>query len=197
MDIRIVDGRLTRDAEVKINKTTGSKFLTFTIANNGFMKGEQITTFFNVVSYNDYDIERLDSFTKGTLVVVSGRPNEVMAIRDNKTYLNRNIMAHSIEKGTPNIVREQQTQQTVYRDVAPVVATCEIPQVVTAPKVETCEIPKVVTAPKVETPQVLTATQEQRVLQTYAAQINIPQQSNIETTVYNNSHQTNDDDLPF
>ena len=182
MDIRIVDGRLTRDAEVKVNKTTGSKFLTFTIANNGFMKGEQITTFFNVVSYNDYDIERLDSFTKGTLVVVSGRPNEVMAIRDNKTYLNRNIMAHSIEKGTPNIVREQQSQQTVYRDVAPVAATCETPQVVTAPKVES--------------PQILNTKREQIISQTYTAQINVPQQSNIDTTVYNNSNQT-DDDLPF
>lgn len=143
MDIRIVDGRLTKDAEVKINKTTGTKFLSFTLANNGFAKGAQVTTFFNVVSYNEFDIERQANFTKGTLVVVSGRPNESMTIKENKTYLNRNIMAHSIEKGTPSF-KENNSQSATYHDVAPVSATCEVPQIpqVSAPSVSIVEVPK-------------------------------------------------------
>jgi single-stranded DNA-binding protein len=134
MNIRIVDGRLTRDGEVKINQN-GRKFLTFTLANNGFSKGAQTTTFFNVVSYNEHDIENSANFTKGKLVVVQGRPNEVMAIKDNKTYLNRNIIAYNIEPGTPNVSREN-NQSEVYHDVAPV------PQV-QAPQMPTCEVPKV------------------------------------------------------
>ena len=118
MDIRIVDGRLTKDAEVRVNKTNNKKFLTFTIANNGYAKGEQTTTYFNVVSYNEFDVNRIESLTKGKLVVVTGKPNEVMTIKDNKTYLNRNIMAHNIEMGTPS--RDNTSTTTSYSDVAPV-----------------------------------------------------------------------------
>lgn len=118
MDIRIVDGRLVKDAEVKTNRESGNKFLSFTLANNGFSKGSQVTTFFNIISYNVHDIEHYDRFTKGKLVVVSGRPSETMSIKENKTYLNRNIIADRIESGTPNNVTNN--QQQTYRDVAPV-----------------------------------------------------------------------------
>lgn len=130
MNIRIVDGRLTRDAEVKVNQNTGKKFLTFTLANNGFSRGAQTTTFFNVVSYNAHDIEKIDDYKKGKLVIVTGRPDEVMAIKGNNTYLNRNIVAHNIEGTSYGTAKENtQGQTTTYRDVAPVVATCETPQV--------------------------------------------------------------------
>ena len=168
MDIRIVDGRLVKDAELKVNKTNGNKFMSFTLANNGFAKGAPTTTFFNVVSYNEHDIERVENFKKGTLVVVSGRPNEVMTVNDGKTYLNRNIMAYSVEKGTPNGNRENQTQQTVYRDVAPAPVTCE------SPKVQT----PTVTAPKVEQPA-FTAVMPQ-----------IP-------SSYQNPYSNDENDLPF
>jgi single-stranded DNA-binding protein len=154
MDIRIVDGRLTRDAEVRVNKTNNKKFLTFTIANNGFAKGEQTTTYFNVVSYNEFDVNRLETLTKGKLVVVTGKPNEVMTIRDNKTYLNRNIMAHNIEMGT--FAKETTTQVTSYPDVAPLPTAS--PNITVAAPVPTCEVPQVpqptVAAPTVATPTV-------------------------------------------
>lgn len=151
MDIRIVDGRLTRDAEVKVNKTNNKKFLTFTLVNNGYAKGEQTTTYFNVVSYNEFDVNRLDTFTKGKLVVVTGKPNEVMTIKENKTYLNRNIMAHNIEMG--NFAKEPTSQTTSYPDVAPVPTAS--PSV--TPQMPTCEIPRVVT-PTVATPTVAVPT---------------------------------------
>ena len=132
MNIRIVDGRLTRDAEVKVNQNTGKKFLTFTLANNGFSRGAQTTTFFNVVSYNAHDIEKFEDYKKGKLVIVTGRPDEVMAIKDNNTYLNRNIVAHNIEGASYGTLKDNaQSQTTTYRDVAPVAATCEVPQVQT------------------------------------------------------------------
>ena len=149
MDIRIVDGRLTRDAEVKVNKTNNKKFLTFTIANNGYAKGEQTTTFFNVVSYNEFDVNRLETFTKGKLVVVTGKPNEVMTIKENKTYLNRNIMAHNIEMG--NFAKDPASQTTSYSDVAPVPTAN--PSI--TPQMPTCEAPRVAT-PTVATPTVAT-----------------------------------------
>lgn len=153
MDIRIVDGRLTKDAEVRVNKTNNKKFLTFTIANNGYAKGEQTTTYFNVVSYNEFDVNRIESLTKGKLVVVTGKPNEVMTIKDNKTYLNRNIMAHNIEMGTPS--RDNTSTTTSYSDVAPVPGAVQ-PATVSAP-IPTCEVPRV-NAPTVAGPTVASPT---------------------------------------
>ena len=176
MDIRIVDGRLTKDAEVKVNQTNGKQFLSFTLANNGFSRGEQTTTFFNVVSYNKHDIDNVDNYKKGKLVVVSGRPSEVMAIKGSNTYLNRNIIAYNIEGGTYSISKENTSQTTAtYRDVAPTV-TCEVPQ---TPQIPPVAIPN----PVASTPQV-NMTRAQVSTQTpYEYQASI-------TSV-------NDNDLPF
>jgi single-stranded DNA-binding protein len=189
MDIRIVDGRLTRDAEVRVNKTNNKKFLTFTIANNGYAKGEQTTTYFNVVSYNEFDVNRLETLTKGKLVVVTGKPNEVMTIKDNKTYLNRNIMAHNIEMGT--FAKDATSQVTSYPDVAPL-PTPNHNLNVSAP-LPTCEVPRVVT-PTVTSPTI-----------TPAQMPPMPQVSNIPSAVTSGQyevHATNSipdvtDELPF
>lgn len=184
MNYRIVDGRLTRNAEVKINKNNGKQFLSFTLANNGFSRGEQVTTFFNVISYNDYDINRLENFTQGKLVVVTGRPDEVLTIKDNKTYLNRNINAYSIETGTPNIVRDN--NGATYRDSAP---SSTNSQVANAP---TCEVPRMETpqvqVPKVPEPQPVPKYE-------YTSQIS----SGIGTSIKSSEQlgMSSDDDLPF
>ena len=154
MNIRIVDGRLTKDAQVKVGKE-GKKFLMFTLANNSFSKGETVTTYFNVVSYNDYDVkchENDNKFSKGKLFVVSGFPNEVMTIKDNKTYLNRNIIAHNIEPGTPSS-KENSTQTTTYHDVAPATTPVYETPSVDTPVVETPATPVFsVSTPVAETP---------------------------------------------
>lgn len=195
MDIRIVDGRLTRDAEVRVNKTNNKKFLTFTIANNGYTRGEQTTTYFNVVSYNEFDVNRIESLTKGKLVVVTGKPNEVMTIKDNKTYLNRNIMAHNIEMGTPS--RDNTSTTTSYSDVAPVPGAVQ-PATVSAP-IPTCEVPRVNT-PTVASPTV--ATVQAPVAQTPAMSkpatsmpVNVPTPP-YQASVYSETPNVQDD-LPF
>lgn len=136
MDIRIVDGRLTKDAEIKENQTSGTKFLSFTLANNGFTKNGQVTTYFNVISYNEHDIKRLETLTKGRLVIVQGRPNEVMTIKDNKTYLNRNITAYNIEIG-PSSTAKDAVNTTSYSNVTPPTPTVSN----VAPTVPMCETP--------------------------------------------------------
>lgn len=194
MDIRIVDGRLTKDAEVRVNKTNNKKFLTFTIANNGYAKGEQTTTYFNVVSYNEFDVNRIETFIKGKLVVVTGKPNEVMTIKENKTYLNRNIMAHNIEMGTPS--RDNTSTTTSYSDVAPVPGAAQT-AAVSAP-IPTCEVPRV-SAPTVVSPTV--AAVQAPVAQTPVMPKTTSMPVNAPTAPYQasvNSGTPNvQDDLPF
>ena len=127
MDFRIVDGRLTKDSEIK-KDSRGREFLTFTLANNGYANGTPITTFFKIVSYNEHDLNKKSNYTKGKFVVVSGRPNESMTTKDGYTYLNRNIMAHSIENGSFNSPKEESTA-TVYQNVAPSTPTVETPHI--------------------------------------------------------------------
>lgn len=149
MDIRIVDGRLTRDSEVKTNSKNGLKFVTFTLANNSYVKGEEVATFFNVVSYNEYDIDRAANLLKGMHVIVTGRPTESLAVKDSKTYLNRNIIAHNIEKGISTIIKEAaaaQATSTSYHSVAP--STPDL-MPVASPVVESVTIPSVKTEPVV------------------------------------------------
>ena len=144
MDIRIVDGRLTKDAEVKIGKNNGRQFLSFTIANNGYFKNEQVTTYFNVISYDKDTIEQHEKYLKGTYVIVNGRPNESMSIKDSKTYLNRNIVAYNVTRGSSASNNNENNQRTNYRDVAPATPTVDMPTV----DVPTCEIPPI-TAPTI------------------------------------------------
>lgn len=140
MNLRIVDGFLTKNAEVKV--ANGTKFLALCIANNEFVKGEKVTTFFNVVSYDTHDIEKVDKFTKGCLIIVTGSANEKIAIQNGKAYLNRNILAHHIEKGTPYMNKEKAPISEHHSSV-PVSATCEIPNQHTPKQTYQAEIPTV------------------------------------------------------
>jgi single-stranded DNA-binding protein len=152
MDIRILDGRLTRDAEVKTGKD-GQKFLSFTIANNKLLKGERVTTFFNVISYNDFFIKRQETdtaFKKGRLLIVSGNPSETMSVKDGKTYLNRNIIANNIEYGYDGSSENKEHQTETYHSVAPATPTVEVPK----PNIPTLQdvAPKPVSKPDIKEP---------------------------------------------
>ena len=131
MDIRIVDGNLVKDAEIRTSKS-GSKYLSFTLANNAFINQERVPVYFNVVSYDTRLIDRqLTSenkpFTKGKAVVVTGRPNETMTVKDGKAYLNRNLVAINIESHNFGQKKEE-TNDGVYHSVAPVVETPQAPR---------------------------------------------------------------------
>lgn len=153
MDYRTVDGRLVADAEVKTNKA-GRKYLSFRLANNGFKRGEQTTTFFNVASYNEYAIQKHEQenfYSRGKLVVVIGESDESMSEYNGKMYLNRSILAYNIQLGQFDSRKDDEKQpKKVYRDVAPAISapTCEVPAVA-QPQVE---IPAVAVSPAVEVP---------------------------------------------
>lgn len=174
MNIRTVDGNLVEDAKVLTGKS-GREYLSFRIANNDFEKGQRVTTYFNVASYNDYAIQKHKTenfYTKGKLVVVVGKPEENMTQKGDKMYLNRSILAYNIQLGTFGGRKTDEGEQTVYRDVAPSVPTCEVPQA-SAPQVS---------APVVSAP---VYTTEVPVAVPQASSVNAAETPNI------------DDDLPF
>lgn len=198
MNIRVVDGRLTKDAEIKVNRTTGAKFLSFTLANNDFIKGQEVQTYFNVITHDPFVINKHETenfYTKGKLVVVTGRPNENMTVSNGKTYLNRNIIAYSIERGTLSRSERQvsEGETAVYRDVAPVAAAapvCEAPRVpqpqAVAPTAPVAPVVPQVTTPRAETPVVAPQTP------VYTTEIPVAAPQAVANNVPNV-----EDDLPF
>ena len=140
MKILIVDGRLVRDAEIKVSKTTGNRFLKFTIANNTYSNGQENTTYYNVISYNEDDIARYAKFVKGKLLVITGTPNEDYTVKEDKVYINRNIKAYNIEYGTFSYNREN-TQEPTQNVSVPTIDM----------QMRTPEVPKY-TAPSVASP---------------------------------------------
>lgn len=201
MNIRVVDGRLTKDAEIKVNRTTGTKFLSFTLANNDFIKGQEVQTYFNVITHDPFVINKHETenfYTRGKLVVVTGRPNENMTVSNGKTYLNRNIIAYSIERGTLSRSERQvpEGETAVYRDVAPVAAApvCEAPRVpqpqAVAPSVAPVA-PATPVAPQVATPRAeIPVAAPQTPVYTTEVPVAAPQ-------VTANNVPNVDDDLPF
>jgi single-stranded DNA-binding protein len=120
MDIRIIDGRLTKDAEVRTNKNV--KFLSFAVANNKFANGVQTTTYFNVISFDEYLIKRHEEegfLSKGKAVTVIGEPHEEMVRKEPNIYLNRKIKAYRVESSTFDSLKPGSDKVTVYKDVAP------------------------------------------------------------------------------
>lgn len=168
MDIRIVDGNLTKDAEIKTDKR-GVQYLSFTLANNDYVNQERVTTYFNVVSYNNKIIERELSdkkrLTKGSPAVITGFPKENITVKDGKAYLNRYLNALNIE--VHKYASNKDENNNTYHDVAPI---CEAPQVpqptagvapVQAPTYSTSVVTNsaryanpVVEAPSIPTPKV-------------------------------------------
>jgi single-stranded DNA-binding protein len=128
MNIRIVDGNLVKDAEVKTSKS-GAKYLSLVVANNSYVNHERVPVYFNVVSYDSRLIERQSGdnkpYIKGKAVVITGHPNETITVKDGKAYLNRNIVAMNIE--THNFsMKKEEVNDGVYHTVAPI---CESPKV--------------------------------------------------------------------
>ena len=108
MKIITFDGRLGRNAEVKVGKS-GKKFLSFTVANNSFYEGQQRVDWFDVVCFDPYLIDRFTDdngevrlLKKGAYVIVVGTVNSVVNTGNNgNMYINHNVNATMIDK--PNV----------------------------------------------------------------------------------------------
>ena len=98
MKIITFDGRLGRDATVHVAKN-GSKFISFTVANNSYSGGQQRVDWFDVVCYDPYVVENTTKFlTKGTFVIITGTINSTINVRGNDMYINHNVNAINIDR---------------------------------------------------------------------------------------------------
>lgn len=85
-----LDGRLTRDAEVKMSKA-GKPFTKFSIAHNEWAPNDGEKVFFlNVTYFKEFKAE------KGTGVIVEGRINEDKWESDGETKKSTNILADRV-----------------------------------------------------------------------------------------------------
>lgn len=199
MDIRIVDGNLVKDAEIKTDKR-GVQYLSFTLANNDFVNQKPVTTYFNVVSYNNKIIERESGegrkLVKGSPAVITGFPKEQITVKDGKAYLNRYLNALNIEAHKYSSNKEGNNSNS-YHDVAPLYESPSVTQPtasvspVQAPTYSTNVVTNstrypnpIVEAPSVATPQVQPQVQPQP--QVVSAAVSAPVGA-----------PSVDDDLPF
>ena len=105
MKILTFDGRLGKDASVH-TASNGSKFISFTVANNSFVGGQKRVDWFDVISYDQHLIETRTKFlTKGTYVIITGTVTTNTKVVNGKVFLNHNVRAINID--TPSIGAKQ------------------------------------------------------------------------------------------
>ena len=85
-------GRLGKDAR-RVDSKNGSKFVSFTIAVNSYMNGQEKTTWFDVISFN-FSEKIVPHLTKGSAVEVFGDFDTRLEMgNDGKPYLRNDVRA--------------------------------------------------------------------------------------------------------
>lgn len=156
MDIRIVDGRLGKDAEIKTNQQ-GTEYLSFTLANNSYVRGKEETKWFNILSFEPRIIalhRTHNLFVKGKAVAVTGQSDESISTKNNNIYLNRTIVANRIDLMSFGSAEKTQQNGTLQGTVNNVPQQAEPARPVPPAGVPTCEVPPV---PMPQAPQPMTA----------------------------------------
>jgi single-stranded DNA-binding protein len=145
MDIRIVDGRLGKDAEIKTNQQ-GTEYLSFTLANNSYVRGKEETKWFNILSFEPRIIalhRTHNLFVKGKAVAVTGQSDESISTKNNNIYLNRTIVANRIDLMSFGSAEKTQQNGTLQGNVNNVPQQAEPARPVPPAAVPTCEVPPV------------------------------------------------------
>lgn len=106
-----IDGRIGKDAEV-LTTNGGRKYVKFSLANNFYRNKETKTDWFEVVSYDDFVVEKLaPMLTKGKYIFVIGEFNIQVAFdRSGRPWINQDINAISIQ--FPNIGTKKEESST-------------------------------------------------------------------------------------
>ena len=103
MRIISLDGRLGGDAEVKKTKD-GKEFIRFSLANNYFANGKEITDWFDVNCYDPFVVQnKIKLLTKGRYVIVTGNIRTEVSERNGKLWLNHYVTATNVD--TPSFGR--------------------------------------------------------------------------------------------
>ena len=124
MKIITFDGRLGKNAEIKIGKS-GKKFIAFSVANNSFSDGQQRVDWFDVTCFDPYLIDRFTDengevrlLKKGAYVIVTGTINSVVNTGNNgNMYINHNVRAITIDKPNVGVGGEYQRKDDAEEDV--------------------------------------------------------------------------------
>lgn len=127
----LVDGRLGRDAELRVS-ANGRKYVSFSLANNTHVKNEDKTTWYDVTCFDPNTVEnRLEYLKKGKLIFVSG-------VYDAKAYMGKDgvmrvsesILADRIsfiQVGNRNEGQPQQAQAQAEATVQTSAAQASVP----------------------------------------------------------------------
>lgn len=110
----LVDGRLGRDAELRVT-ANGKKYVTFSLANNTHIKNEDKTTWYDVVCFDQNTVEnRLDYLKKGKYIFVCGvYDTKGFVAKDGTIRVNESILADRItfiNSGNNNQQSQQEPQ---------------------------------------------------------------------------------------
>lgn len=85
-------GRLGKDARL-VDSKNGSQFVSFTMAVNSYMNGQEKTTWFDVISFN-FSEKMVPHLTKGSAVEVFGDFDTRLEMgNDGKPYLRNDVRA--------------------------------------------------------------------------------------------------------
>lgn len=126
MQLLIVDGRLGKDAEVKVSQN-GDKYLKFSLANRVYKNGEEDTVWYDVITSKPEFLNKLPEFLKkGSYVIVNGQLSVSTRIYEGNVYTNLTIRPNSIEFGGGG-KRNDEDGTVTTTTVAPTVPTA--PQV--------------------------------------------------------------------
>lgn len=142
MQLLIVDGRLGKDAEVKVSQN-GDKYLKFSLANRVYKKGEEETVWYDVITSDARFLNKLpEHLKKGSYVIVTGHLDVTVRTVDAKIFTNLTVRPNSIEFGGGGKKNEDEvaTTTTVPTPQVPIVnvpTTSEPPRGVFAPTGET------------------------------------------------------------
>lgn len=106
MRIISLDGRLGGDAEVKQTKD-GKPYVRFSVANNYFANGKEVTDWFDVNCYDPYVVNnKINFLKKGRYVIVTGNIRTEVSNRNGKLWLSHYVTATNVD--TPSFGRNKE-----------------------------------------------------------------------------------------
>ena len=120
-------GNLGRDAEV-VESANGRKFLTLSVADNIFVRGEKKTFWYDITVFN-YPEKAVQYYKKGAMVVITGTVySDIEKTKDGRDILVRRINGDSIEfmpskpdsgESTTNTTNSAKSETTVKKEETP------------------------------------------------------------------------------
>lgn len=133
MQLHIVDGRLGKDAEVKVDKN-GRSYARFSLANRVFKNGEEETVWYDVMSYDETVVtKQAPHMKKGSYIFVTGTLYVETRTVNSTTYTNFLLRATKVDFIILGTKTEDAATQTA--QVAPTPATVSAPETVFATQV--------------------------------------------------------------